>query len=101
MIVDVYVLEDSITTCRWRRDQGHSNVHHPYGHGWRTYRRLVHQLSSPKKTFAFLPTQEFEVKQLMNDILTNKGNELNFHNHVRRMSFSIIMTSTYGRRIST
>ncbi|KAI4159128.1 MAG: hypothetical protein LQ342_006832 [Letrouitia transgressa] len=73
----------------------------PYGHKWRTYRQLVHQLLSPKMTFTFLPTQEFEVKQLMYDLLTDNRNELDFYNHIRRLSFSIVMTSTYGRRVST
>lgn len=73
----------------------------PYGPKWRTYRQLVHQLLSPKMTFTFLPTQEFEVKQLMHDLLTDNRNELDFYNHIRRLSFSIVMTSTYGRRVST
>ncbi|KAL8719644.1 MAG: hypothetical protein Q9225_003366 [Loekoesia sp. 1 TL-2023] len=73
----------------------------PYGPKWRTYRQLVHQLLSPKMTSTFLPTQEFEVKQLMNDLLTDNRNQLDFYNHIRRLSFSIVMTSTYGRRVST
>jgi hypothetical protein len=50
-------------------------------------------------TETFLPTQAFEVKQLMWDLANNNANEMDFYRHVRRMSFSIIMTSTYGHRI--
>jgi hypothetical protein len=50
-------------------------------------------------TMTFLPTQVFEVKELMWDLAKNNTNETEFYNHVRRMSFSIIMTSTYGRRV--
>jgi cytochrome P450 len=71
----------------------------PYGPKWRTYRTIVHRLLSPQMTQTFLPTQAFEVKQLMWDLATNNTNEMDFYRHVRRMSFSIIMTSTYGRRV--
>lgn len=37
----------------------------------------------------------------MHDLLTDNRNELDFYNHIRRLSFSIVMTSTYGRRVST
>lgn len=74
----------------------------PYDSKWRTYRSLVHQMLAPKMTSTFIPTQEFEVKQLMYDLLTDSHkNPLDFYYHIRRLSFSIVMTATFGRRIST
>lgn len=73
----------------------------PYGPKWRAFRTIIHQILSPKMTQTFLPTQEFEVKQLLSDLAFANQNETEFYNHIRRMSFSVIMTSTYGRRIDS
>jgi len=71
----------------------------PYGPKWRTYRTIVHQLVSTNMTLTFVPTQEFETKQLLYEFAFKNDNQRDFYFHVRRFSFSIIMTSTYGRRI--
>lgn len=73
----------------------------PYGPKWRTYRALTHQLLSPKMTLTFVPSQEFEVKQFLYELACNNSNLSDFYQHVRRLSFSIIMTSAYGRRIDS
>lgn len=73
----------------------------PYGAKWRTYRTITHQLLSSTMTATFIPTQEYETKQLLFDIATDNANQLDFNMHVRRFAFSIIMTSTYGLRIKT
>lgn len=73
----------------------------PYGPKWRAFRTIVHQLLSPKLTLTFVPTQEFETRQLMYELAHNNNKEREFYNHVRRLSFSIIMTSTYGHRIDS
>jgi cytochrome P450 len=72
-----------------------------YGHKWRTYRTMVHQLLSFKSTLTFVPSQEYEIKQLMFELAKDNENEENFYFNVRRMSMSIISTSTLGRRIDS
>lgn len=52
-------------------------------------------------TETFLPAQSFEVKQLIYDLAHHKDQEIDPHDHLRRMSFSVMMTATYGRRIPT
>jgi hypothetical protein len=47
----------------------------------------------------FKPSQLFESKQLTYDLLLNNKNQTEFYNHTRRYATSVIMTSTYGRRI--
>ncbi|KAF2455784.1 putative O-methylsterigmatocystin oxidoreductase [Lineolata rhizophorae] len=56
-------------------------------------------LLTPKMSRTFMPSQEFEAKQLIWDILTDNHNETDFYMHVRRYATSVIMTSTYGKRI--
>ncbi|KAF2169981.1 hypothetical protein M409DRAFT_19597 [Zasmidium cellare ATCC 36951] len=73
----------------------------PYGPKWRAYRTISHQLLSPKMTATFLPCQAFEIKQLVHDLAHSKTPEIDPHEHIRRASFSIMMTATYGRRIPT
>lgn len=66
---------------------------------WRKLRAVVHKLLTPKMSNTFLPSQEFESKQLMFDLLTDNNDDAAFYNHVRRYTTSVVMTSTYGRRI--
>lgn len=66
---------------------------------WRKLGAIVHKLLSAKASNAFKPSQEFEAKQLLYDILTNNANEGDFYQHVRRYSTSVMMTSTYGKRV--
>ncbi|KAI9688982.1 MAG: hypothetical protein M1822_000719 [Bathelium mastoideum] len=72
-----------------------------YGPKWRTYRTMTHQLLSTQMTLTFIPSQEHEVKQLMYELANENANERDFYFHVRRMSMSIISTSTLGRRIDS
>ena len=51
-------------------------------------------------TASFIPMQEYEAKQLLVDLATKNANQRDFYEHLRRYSVSIIMTTTYGRRIS-
>lgn len=69
-----------------------------YSPPWRRLRTIVHQLLTPKASAAFKPSQEFEAKQLLHDILSDQ-NEEDFYMHVRRYTISVVMTSTYGKRI--
>ena len=67
---------------------------------WRKMRGYHHQLLTPKASLAFVPSQEFEIKQLMFDFAGEEGKNSNdFYMFIRRMTFSIMMTSTYGQRI--
>ena len=71
-----------------------------YTHRWRKMRGYMHQLLTPKASMAFVPSQEFEIKQLLNDLAGEEGRaSTDFYMHIRRMTFSIMMTSTYGQRI--
>ncbi|KAI0199060.1 putative O-methylsterigmatocystin oxidoreductase [Astrocystis sublimbata] len=71
----------------------------PYGPQWRAQRSVVRQITTVPMTATFVPTQEFEVKQLLFDLATDNENEHNFYQHMRRFAFSIIFTNTFGTRI--
>ncbi|KAH8771704.1 putative O-methylsterigmatocystin oxidoreductase [Diaporthe sp. PMI_573] len=72
-----------------------------YGPQWRAYRHVSHQVLSTPMTASFIPAQEFEAKQLLYDIAFDNKNQRDFYWHVRRFSFSIHMTATYGRRVNS
>ncbi|KAJ5559804.1 hypothetical protein N7513_002203 [Penicillium frequentans] len=71
----------------------------PYSPHWRKLRAIVHKLLTPKSSNTFIPSQEFEAKQLLWDILMDNENQENFYMHIRRYTTSVVMTSTYGRRV--
>jgi len=68
---------------------------------WRKMRAFVHKLLTPKASETFLPSQEFESKQLIFDLYQDslRKDETSFYMHVRRYTTSVVMTSTYGKRI--
>ncbi|RYO96035.1 hypothetical protein DL763_003427 [Monosporascus cannonballus] len=72
-----------------------------YGPHWRAHRTVMHRLLAPKPTLQFVPSQEFEVKQFLYQLAFDNEDQGAFFGHVRRMSFSIVTTSTYGRRIES
>lgn len=69
---------------------------------WRALRGVVHQLLMPKASATFMPSQEFEARQMLNDILCDQeaGILNTAYMHARRYTISVIMTSTYGKRIA-
>ena len=73
-----------------------------YGPEWRKLRGISHKLLTPAVSATFKPSQEFEAKMLLEEILKGadpaKGNEVSYK-AIRRYTVSVIMTSTYGRRI--
>ena len=73
----------------------------PYGPHWRAQRSVVRQITTVPMTGTFVPSQEFEAKQLLFDLATDNGNQRNFYQHMRRYAFSIIMTNTFGTRINS
>jgi len=70
-----------------------------YGPDWRRMRSLAHKLLTPKMSDTFQPSQDFEAKQLLYDILTDNKDDTEFYMHIRRYTVSVMMTSTYGRRV--
>ena len=71
----------------------------PYGPHWRALRSIIRQITAVPITATFVPSQEFETKQLLFDLATDNGNHRNFYQHMRRYAFSIIMTNTFGTRV--
>ena len=71
----------------------------PYGPRWRALRSVVRQMTTVPMTKTFVPSQEFEAKQLLFDLLTENENQRNFYQHMRRYAISIIMTNTFGTRV--
>jgi cytochrome P450 len=73
-----------------------------YGPEWRTLRGISHKLLTPAVSKTFQPSQEWEGKMLLEEILkgseSKTGDEVGYK-AVRRYTVSVIMTSTYGRRI--
>jgi cytochrome P450 len=74
----------------------------PYGPEWRKLRGISHKLLTPNVSATFKPSQDFEAKMLLEEILQgadrNMGNDVSYM-AIRRYTVSVIMTSTYGRRI--
>lgn len=68
---------------------------------WRKLRAIVHKLLTPKSSATFMPSQEFEAKQLVYDLLSANDGDEKWYQHIRRYTTSVVMTSTYGRRIPT
>lgn len=71
----------------------------PYGKDWRQLRSVAHRLLTPKMSDTFQPSQEFEAKQLLYEMLTDNKSQSEFYMHIRRYTVSVIMTSTYGKRV--
>ncbi|ORY05703.1 putative O-methylsterigmatocystin oxidoreductase [Clohesyomyces aquaticus] len=78
-----------------------------YGEKWRRLRGISHRWLTPKASATFMPSQEFEGKMLVEEVLRGaeekakeggRGNEKAYQ-AVRRYTVSVIMTSTYGKRI--
>lgn len=72
-----------------------------YSAKWRRLHYYLKQLLSPRASAAFIPSQEFEIKQLLFDLSgeAGKDSDTSFYMHIRRMTFSVVMTSAYGLRI--
>ncbi|KAG6995599.1 cytochrome P450 monooxygenase [Physcia stellaris] len=73
----------------------------PYGPHWRALRSIIRQITTVPMTTTFVPSQEFETKQLLFDLATDNQNQRNFYQHMRRYAFSIIMTNTFGTRVQS
>ena len=73
----------------------------PYGPHWRALRSIIRQITTVPMTTTFVPSQEFETKQLLFDLATDNQNQRSFYQHMRRFAFSIIMTNTFGTRVQS
>ena len=71
----------------------------PYGDKWRNLRAVIHSMFTPKASAVFMPSQEFEAKQMLFDMYNSVGSDGEFYQHVRRYTLSVVLTSTYGIRI--
>lgn len=82
-----------------------------YGNEWRRLRSVSHKLLTPAASALFKPSQEWEGRLMLEEILSGadmeglkgwgkreEGSEVGYM-AVRRYTVSVIMTSTYGRRI--
>jgi cytochrome P450 len=69
-----------------------------YGPKYRTVRKISHALLNITQTINYQPVQDLESKQLLFDLLHDPDN---FYDHNRRYSASVIITVTYGHRISS
>ncbi|KAI9039424.1 cytochrome P450 [Aspergillus affinis] len=81
--------------------RGHGVLPMTYSAKWKRLHYYLKQLLSPRASAAFIPSQEFEIKQLLSDLSGEAGKDSTeaFYMHIRRMTFSIVMTSAYGLRI--
>lgn len=74
-----------------------------YGPQWRKSRAVSHRLLTPAASAMFTPSQEWEAQMLLADVLKaadeSKNGDDSAYKAVRRYTTSVIMTSTYGRRI--
>lgn len=70
----------------------------PYGPEWRKLRKASHSLLNSTMAVKYQPTQDYESKQLLVDILNTPDK---FYQHNRRYSASVIMLVTYGYRLPT
>ncbi|KAI1781372.1 putative O-methylsterigmatocystin oxidoreductase [Hypoxylon cercidicola] len=73
----------------------------PYGSAWRAQRSIVRQITTVPMTTTFVPSQEFETKQLLFELATDNADQHAFYQHMRRYAFSIIMTNTFGTRVKS
>ncbi|KAL2808098.1 putative O-methylsterigmatocystin oxidoreductase [Aspergillus granulosus] len=77
----------------------------PYGPHWRAQRSVVRRITTVQMVSTFVPSQEFEAKQLVFDLAVDSENNMGaqtiFYQHMRRYAFSIIMTNTFGVRVKS
>ncbi|KAF2730228.1 cytochrome P450 76C3 [Polyplosphaeria fusca] len=71
-----------------------------YGGEWRRGRGVSGGLLTRGKSELFKPSQDWEAKILLDEVLRGrKAGDGDAYNAVRRYTVSVMMTSTYGRRV--
>ncbi|KAG9231630.1 cytochrome P450 [Amylocarpus encephaloides] len=76
---------------------GRRQLFMPYGPRYRVVRKISHALLNITQSTGYRPVQNLESKQLLFDLLHDPEH---FYDHNRRYSASVIITITYGQRIS-
>jgi cytochrome P450 len=71
----------------------------PDSRRWRDFRGEIHRLLTPTKAKVYMPCQELEASQMIYDLLVDNKTQSEFYMHSRRFATSVIMSTTYGRRI--
>ena len=71
----------------------------PYSEQRRAVRRVSHAALNQKTSQSYIPVQDFELKQVIWELLHAK-NDWEFYDINRRYSSSVIMLITYGHRIA-
>ncbi|KIW99522.1 uncharacterized protein Z518_11261 [Rhinocladiella mackenziei CBS 650.93] len=77
---------------------GYRMLFMPYGKHWRAVRSVVHQCLTTKNADKMKAQQNLESHRYLYDILTDPDN---FLDHVKRYTSSVIIYSTYGRRVTS
>lgn len=70
----------------------------PYNERWRSLRKVMHQILSSRQTKTFQPYQDIESKTLLWNFLNNPDE---WHLHIGQFSNSVMMSATFGRRMSS
>ncbi|KAM5465548.1 hypothetical protein MauCBS54593_006323 [Microsporum audouinii] len=70
----------------------------PYSQRWRRLRATIHKVLTPKMSSELHPSQEFETKKLVHDLLEHREKGIIFDGHIKRYSLSVILTLVYGIR---
>ena len=91
---ELYEKQSAKTSCKGPLLGGAEIVHRqrlavmPYGSSWRSRRSIVHKLLTPQMASTYSPSHEFEVKQLLCDLLDRNGDEQRWFKHVDRYNTS-------------
>lgn len=85
---DMYIGQDLISG-------GYRLVFMKYDDEWRLARKMIHNLLNAKQAVNYVPYQELELKQMLNDMIDRPSR---FHDHVRRYSTSLVTTFVFGWR---
>jgi cytochrome P450 len=81
--------------------QGMHMLLRPYDARFRLHQKLESPVLSKRAARAYLPFQDLESKQLLFDLLKAADRPINCHDHMERMTASIIYSLFYGHRVRT
>lgn len=73
----------------------------PYDERFKLHQRLESPVLSERAARAYLPFQDLESKQLLFDLLKDADRPISCHDHMERMTASIIYSLFYGHRVRT
>jgi cytochrome P450 len=73
----------------------------PYDERFQMHQRLETPVLNERAARAYLPIQDLESKQLLFDLLHTASRPINCHDHIERMTASVIYSLFYGHRVRT